>query len=64
MALAVAELATWVCPLFAIAVALGSPRTPPGPANPVSPTARAVGPCVVGVQPSDLGFAAVFGQRV
>ena len=40
-ALAMAGLATQVYAVFAVAVALGGPRTPPGPANPLSPTARA-----------------------
>ena len=40
-ALAMAGLATQVYALFAVAVALGGPRTPPCPANPFSPTARA-----------------------
>jgi hypothetical protein len=40
-ALAMAGLATQVHAVFAVAVALGGPRTPPGPANPFSPTARA-----------------------
>jgi hypothetical protein len=40
-ALAMAGLATQVCALFAVAVALGGPRTPPVPANSFSPTARA-----------------------
>ena len=37
-----AAMATQVNPFFAVAVALTSHRTPPGPANPASPTARAV----------------------
>jgi hypothetical protein len=41
LALAMAGLATQVYALFAVAVALGGPRTPPGPANPFLPTARA-----------------------
>ena len=40
-ALAMAGLASQVYAVFAVAVALGGPRTPPGPANPLSPTARA-----------------------
>ena len=40
-ALALAGLAIQVHVLFAVAVALGGPRTPPGPANPFLPTARA-----------------------
>ena len=40
-ALAMAGLATQVHAVFAVAVALGGPRTPPGPANPFLPTARA-----------------------
>ena len=40
-ALAMAGLATQVYALFAVAVALGGPRTPPGPTKPFSPTARA-----------------------
>ena len=41
VALAMAGLATQVYAVFAVAVALGGPRTPPGPANPFLPTARA-----------------------
>jgi hypothetical protein len=41
LALALAGLATQVHALFAVAVALGGPRTTPGPANPFLPTARA-----------------------
>ena len=41
LALAMAGLATQVYALFAVAVALGGPRTTPGPANPFLPTARA-----------------------
>ena len=41
LALAMAGLATQVYVLFAVAVALGGPRTPPGHANPFLPTARA-----------------------
>ena len=40
-ALAMAGLAAQVHAIFAVAVALGGPRTPHGPANPFSPTARA-----------------------
>jgi hypothetical protein len=41
VALAMAGLASQMCAVFAVAVALGGPRTTPGPANPRSPTARA-----------------------
>jgi hypothetical protein len=41
-ALAMAGLATQVYAVFAVAVALGGPRTPPGPAKSFSPTACAV----------------------
>ena len=41
LALALAGLAIQVHALFAVAVALGGPRTSPGPGNPFSPTARA-----------------------
>ena len=40
-ALAMAGLATEVHAVFAVVVALGGPRTTPGPANLFSPTARA-----------------------
>ena len=40
-ALALAGLAIQVHAVFAVAVALGGPRTTPGPANPFLPTARA-----------------------
>ena len=42
VALALAGLATQVYAFFAVAVALGEPWTPLGPANPFSPTTRAV----------------------
>ena len=41
MAFAMAGLASQMCAVFAVAVALGGARTTPGPANLFSPTARA-----------------------
>ena len=41
VAFAMAGLASQMCAVFAVAVALGGARTTPGPANLFSPTARA-----------------------
>jgi hypothetical protein len=53
-ALAMAGLATQVHAVFAVAVALGGPRTPPGPANPFHRPRAPERPCAVSAQPSAL----------